>query len=317
MRAVKQKNIRELGKLNFMLKHRLLSGFLLFALSVALVFGHGLWAETLFVVLVAALICGALKEFFRLGEKISQHGYPILTMATGLLLLAAVVLEGHGRLSGAGGELFRVLLYTIFMGASFLLAFQARDLRTGIQGALFSFAGFFYLAWTLSWSAAIYYLQPENNLGYGLSSGPYLLLFSILVIKSGDIGGYILGMWTARRAQGNHKLVPRLSPKKSWEGLLGSLLFSPAAACLLLFALPAVFLHRGQPILSPMAAVLLGILAALVGLAGDLAESILKRAAEVKDSGETIPGMGGVLDLIDSLVLALPLFYVYLKTLLT
>jgi phosphatidate cytidylyltransferase len=126
-------------------------------------------------------------------------------------------------------------------------------------------------------------------------------LFLVLVTKSGDVGGYIIGTISAKILKGgNHKMIPSVSPKKSWEGFLGGLLFSifVAQCC-------ASFL----PTFSFYWLICLGFILYLGGVSGDLLESSFKRIMSVKDSGKILPGMGGILDLVDSLIINIPLFY--------
>ncbi|MEI6421978.1 MAG: phosphatidate cytidylyltransferase, partial [Lentisphaerota bacterium] len=145
----------------------------------------------------------------------------------------------------------------------------------------------------------------------GDSSGSYegrkLLLFLIAVTKSGDIGAYLVGVSSSKlMPRGNHKIIPSISPKKSWEGTIGGLVFSIAVAILMLGMLPPSC-HFTFTV-----AIFLGIILFIGGFAGDLAESALKRTAGVKDSGKIIPGIGGVLDLLDSLIINAPIFFLLL-----
>jgi phosphatidate cytidylyltransferase len=135
--------------------------------------------------------------------------------------------------------------------------------------------------------------------------GRSLLLYGILVIKSTDMGAYFTG-----RACGRHKLIPRISPAKTWEGVLGGVAAAVAVSCLMAWSYG--FTISGHP-LSLVDAVALGILLAVSGILGDLVESMLKRAADIKDSGSWLKGMGGILDVMDSLIFALPVLYLYLS----
>jgi phosphatidate cytidylyltransferase len=124
-------------------------------------------------------------------------------------------------------------------------------------------------------------------------------VFVILVISwCGDTGGYFAG-----RFFGKHKLYPRISPKKTWEGVAGGVAFAIGG----LFALRAGAL----PVLTPFDCVLMGSVFCLMGIVGDLGESMLKRAFNVKDSGWIMPGHGGLLDRIDSVLFVAPLVYGY------
>ena len=126
----------------------------------------------------------------------------------------------------------------------------------------------------------------------------WLVAGLLLVVKMGDIGAYFTGM-----LMGKHRLIPWLSPGKTVEGLLGGLVLGGVAG-LLLAVISSGSAPQNQ--LSITAGIVGGVLLTLSGALGDLAESLLKRAAEVKDSGRSIPGMGGVLDVLDSPLAAGP-----------
>ena len=128
--------------------------------------------------------------------------------------------------------------------------------------------------------------------------GPLWTLFALALVWVADSGAYLAGSrW------GRHKLAPRISPGKSWEGLFGGL-----AASLLLAVAATPLLHTGWDALPTL--LLLTAVTMLVSVAGDLFESMLKRHAGAKDSSDLIPGHGGVLDRVDSLLAALPVFVV-------
>jgi len=137
----------------------------------------------------------------------------------------------------------------------------------------------------------------------GGSAGAVLFLFSIFVVKMTDVGAYFTGL-----TFGQHKLIPWLSPKKTWEGLAGGILIAVLCSVVVgnllehagLIRLEGVVFRRG------IGLALFGLVMAIFSIAGDLAASLIKRDAAVKDSGDMIPGMGGVLDVIDSPLLAAP-----------
>ncbi|MDB5172459.1 MAG: hypothetical protein JWO87_2476 [Phycisphaerales bacterium] len=129
-------------------------------------------------------------------------------------------------------------------------------------------------------------------------TGSTMLILTILVVvKSTDIGAYFGG-----RALGRHKLIPWLSPGKTWEGLICGVLFAGLIGAILARHIP----HIHPP---PWEGFILGVVIGGVGQAGDLLESLMKRDAEVKDSGHVVPGFGGILDIIDSPLLAAPFAY--------
>ena len=151
--------------------------------------------------------------------------------------------------------------------------------------------GFIYLF------PALFILPIFSNVLEG--NHPWLLASVFILIWTSDTFAYLSG-----RFLGKNKLFERISPKKTWEGFLGGLLFTVAAAIILAYYLD--FLSTG-------AWIGLGILVAICGTLGDLFESAIKRNFKVKDSGSFIPGHGGILDRIDSLLLVLPLAYLYLS----
>ncbi|RYD37636.1 MAG: CDP-archaeol synthase [Verrucomicrobiaceae bacterium] len=135
-------------------------------------------------------------------------------------------------------------------------------------------------------------------------SGAFLLLWLLAVTKFTDMGAYIVGSMIGR-----HKMIPHVSPGKTWEGFGGALLFSQLAACGLYALFPehlAVFKSWGHVIF-------LGFLLSILAVIGDLAESVFKRSINAKDSGRMLPGIGGSLDLIDSICFTAPALYFYLK----
>jgi phosphatidate cytidylyltransferase len=124
-------------------------------------------------------------------------------------------------------------------------------------------------------------------------------VFLVLAISwCGDTGGYFAG-----RFFGRNKLYPRISPKKTWEGVVGGVVFATGGVF--------VVRHFGLPGLSPLECVGLGTVLCLAGVVGDLSESMLKRSFDVKDSGWIMPGHGGLLDRIDSVLFVAPLVYTY------
>lgn len=139
-----------------------------------------------------------------------------------------------------------------------------------------------------------------------LAQSKYLLLVLFITIWINDTGAYCVGSLTAKRAKGNHKMAPNISPNKSWEGLFGGFAFALAAGY--------VFYRIGW-IDSCWKSLIICLVIAIAGTFGDLMESKMKRAVGVKDSGVFLPGHGGVLDRFDSLLLATPMLYLILHIL--
>lgn len=150
--------------------------------------------------------------------------------------------------------------------------------------------------------------MPRLRLEVTGSSGALLLLFSVFVVKSTDMGAYFIGSLIGR-----NKLIQWLSPKKTWEGLFGGLLAAVVASLTIGYLLKyGGYLPLDNQLGGPsVTLIVFGLLAGITSVAGDLCASLLKRDAEVKDSGQTLPGMGGVLDVLDSPLLAAPVVWFF------
>ncbi len=136
-----------------------------------------------------------------------------------------------------------------------------------------------------------------------LEKGAWLMLWLVAVTKFSDMGAYITGSLV-----GKNKMIPHISPGKTWEGFFGGFAFTQLAACGLYALAPdqlSFFSGWGEVIV-------LGFILCAVAVVGDLAESVLKRSLVVKDSGATLPGIGGVLDLIDSICFTAPVFVLWM-----
>jgi phosphatidate cytidylyltransferase len=166
--------------------------------------------------------------------------------------------------------------------------------------------GFVYASVLFQFLTRIIFLDvgAAPAVGRVTDQGAFLLLWVIAVTKFTDMGAYLTGS-----AIGRHKMIPHISPAKTWEGFAGALAFAQLAACGLYALFPealAVLGGYGH-------VVALGLLLALLAVVGDLAESVVKRALDAKDSGRFLPGIGGSLDLIDSLCFTAPALFIYLQ----
>jgi phosphatidate cytidylyltransferase len=151
------------------------------------------------------------------------------------------------------------------------------------------------------------FIQKINFFPGTGEDGRFYVLYFILVTKLSDSGAYVVGSLIGR-----HKLVPRISPGKTWEGFGGAIVVSTAASLLFVH-----FLGHRMVGMTPLHAVILGIVLGSAAVIGDLIESLFKREAGVKDSGRLFPGIGGILDLLDSLLFNAPIMYLYLRHILT
>jgi len=235
----------------------------------------------LFSLLIGTVALFALWEFLSLyfpdTSSIRTKGLSCLLT----VLLLAVVHEGVPERLIVG--LLGIL--GIIMAGFFISPIVAKRRLPGWAAYIF---GILYVGLLLS-----HYILLRN-----LENGVALVFFVILVTWLSDTGGFFVG-----KTWGKLPLAPRLSPKKTIEGLLGGILFSVVGAILSQFTF-VPFFSLGQ-------CVMLGVGLALFGALGDLAESAIKRSVSVKDSGTMIPGHGGVLDRVDSLLFTGPAMYYY------
>lgn len=291
---------------------RTASGIVLLAVVIA-----AIWLQGPLLVLILALGAGlAAHEFFSIVRRAGyMPWYPAgLSLA---LLLALRGYLGGDFLSGTAhigpsvaAEVMVLVLVLFFALARQGLAWQGglRTVRsqTGSTGEVAAGSDRSpYLAWAdlgLTLAGALYTgglfgyapLLAAQVSGAG-GGGPFeWLLLVILGTAACDTGAYMVGSLIGR-----HKMIPHISPGKTWEGLAGGVLGAVIAAVLL----------SGLLNLSVPLAVILGVLVYAAAVSGDLCESLLKRAAGVKDSGHIMPGHGGILDRIDSILFVLPAVY--------
>ena len=283
-----------------MLSHRLKVAVPLIAVAVLALTLPGLSGQLLFALLALGFLGGSIYESFEL----SKAGCPGVmryrgsVMGFGAALLAAAWLSASRCDNWIAANLFMdTAIALAMMLCSFGILFQHKPDQEALNAfGRACFNALFY-CWMLVFLVKIYFLPGGH--------GPLFLGFLVCITKLGDIGAYFAGSTAGARLKGgSHKLAPLISPKKSWEGLAGGFLFSMAGAvvfrCFAGERLAAECMGRSFS-LGYLDVLSLGALAASVGLLGDLLESVVKRAASAKDSGN-IPGLGGVLDIVDSLV---------------
>src|ERR1700680_2530650 len=247
--------------------------------------------------LAALVLLLAMFEFFRLGEQCGFHGYRRWTMfcSVGIFYAqyAAGRVEQHSL--GSGVELVRNtaglisvegVLLVFAMGAAWIGVVSRRPVAEVLPAVSVSAAALLMLALPFS------YLVRLQEIEWGRR----WVLFTLFLVWTGDMAAYFVG-----RAFGRVPMAPVLSPKKTWEGAVGNLVGS---------LLVAVGFVRWLP--ADLAGLLLvAALANIAGQAGDLIESAYKRGAGAKESGGLLPGHGGMLDRIDSLVFAAPVVWCY------
>ena len=284
-----------------MLKYRIASGITMGAILLTSIFVEGLIGSLAFILLNSIFLAGGLKEFFGMTEKIGLKGFAKMTIFVGLLSFFSIAIPA---VTGFKNPLpISELLIIIFIIIGFLRVFN-EDHKEGLARLFVSIAGLIYIGWTLTFVGKIYFISGNEM------NGRYLVLYLVAVTKSSDIGAFFTGTISHKILPGgNHKIAPKLSPGKSWEGFIGGVAASIGVAFLLKDLIGPQMTVNGVVVIDTMTAIITGAAFATLGFIGDVAESALKRASGKKDSGSTIPGMGGVLDVVDSLTLVSPLFY--------
>jgi len=255
-------------------------------------------------IVMVLLAASAQLEFYALMKHKDMPSFKRTGTAVGIALISSTFLM-HGPFARVS-ETARIDEAVLILGIIAVFARQLcqKDKGRPIAAIGVTLLGILYVPFLMNFITrlAIEWDQGESSLH--LDRGSQILVFyAIAIIKLSDVGAYFTG-----RAFGRHKLSPRFSPNKTWEGLLGGIVFSLVASvgyCLFfkesLGVIPFPLKH----------AVILGIVLPLAGVMGDISESLLKRASEVKDSSSLVPGVGGILDVLDSLLFGMPVFYLY------
>ena len=258
--------------------------------------------------LIMLLNVAGLLEFYGMVNANGLPRFKWLGLAGGVTLVGTLFVYLSGLAKQQLGEPTTGGAAELELGifAVLLLALLGRRVFAHPAAPSFSMVGHtmlgvLYVSWLLGFLLKIYFFAAPD--GAGFDAG-YCLLFFILVTKCSDIGAYSLGSLIGR-----HKMIPSVSPGKTWEGFVGAILLSTAAAMVMAHYWGAGRL--GGMTLGHAAA--LGPVLAVGAVIGDLVESVFKRDSGVKDSGSFFPGIGGILDLLDSLLFNAPLMFLYLR----
>ena len=263
-----------------MLYKRVLSGLLFLP-----IFYLFTWKLPLIYFLALVMVAAVLGqyEFYRMAQARGIRSSAFLGSALGAL----VILDAYRPLiPTAGAFLLGVCLLAIMVAR----LFSARPVEGAIEDVSATFMGIVYVALLFSFQVSI-------RAG---SDGRQWLVFLYFIIWASDIGAYSIGI-----PFGRHRLYEKISPKKSIEGLIGALAASAGMALLCQWWF--------MPSINTGSVVGIALALAAAGTVGDLVESLFKRAAGVKDSGTIIPGHGGILDRMDSMLFAAPVLYYYLR----
>jgi phosphatidate cytidylyltransferase len=281
---------------------RLLSTAILWGVVLGGMFsGSKLVSDYVFIIFMTVLAVVGLLEFYGLVEKEGMVCFKRLGILGGVVLMVGTFLKFQGAFGLNQGPArvndFETIVLILFVLGLCFRQFLSRSNTKGILAISTTIFGLLYVPWLLNFMQKVYFFP-------GISEhGKYYVLYFILVTKFSDTGAYLVGSLI-----GKHKMIPRISPGKTWEGFGGAIVVSTGAS--VLFAWLA---GERLPGMTWTHAVILGVILSTTAVVGDLIESIFKREAGVKDSGSFFPGIGGILDLLDSLLFNAPLMYLYLR----
>ncbi len=244
--------------------------------------------------LIALIVALTLRELYALIRRMGHQPIESIGIAGGVAIaLSPLYLEKFGV---GPGEVLALTSIALAIG---ILKFRSTDHR--VDSFAWSVFGVVYVAFLLHFLVRIILIATPHA-----ATGLALCLWLIAVSKFCDVGALLSGM-----AFGKHKMAPVISPKKTWEGAIGGVLISAGIGAGIAHFAATYFPASFTPLIAAAAALPIAVLA----IVSDLIESLIKRRANAKDSGATIPGIGGIFDLSDSLILTAPAGYIIFQLL--
>ncbi len=283
---------------------RLITTVILWTMVIAALFSSQRWiSDGSFILILVLLATTGLAEFYGFVEKRGLACFKWCGLVGGVLLMVGTFLHLTGHLgiynTPSRANDFETGFLILFVLGLCVRQLVSRTNTSGILAISTTLFGLMFVPWLLDFIQKINFFPGVD--------GKFYVLYFILVTKFSDMGAYLVGSLIGR-----HKMIPRISPGKTWEGFGGAILVSTSAS------LAFVHFFRGHMFgMNPLHAVILGIILSSTAVIGDLIESLFKREAGTKDSGNFFPGIGGILDLLDSLLFNAPIMYLYLRHILT
>lgn len=255
------------------------------------------------VVLCTVASCAAQYELYGMLQRLGHRPFVRLGVTLGGLLIVVPYVTrewlNSDPLALNVKEGMESALIAITIVACCLRVMRERTGANRMETLIATVFGLVYIPFMMFFFVRILWLGGDNE-----TTGIMFAVWLLVAAKFCDVGALLVGSMIGR-----HKLAPSMSPAKTWEGAIGGVIVA-AGMCA---ALVAVFRDLFPPQFTPLLAGLLAIPPAIVSITSDLIESVIKRMAGVKDSGKTIPGIGGAFDLVDSLILAVPVGFLLLR----
>ncbi|MEI6085552.1 MAG: CDP-archaeol synthase [Verrucomicrobiota bacterium] len=275
---------------------RLISSIVLWGIMLAVIFWLPPAGLYIFLNLV---ITRAVWEFYVICEAKGLRTYKVWgAIATVALISGSWFFYGQHNREQLSYD-FDILILLVFILGVFIRQFPQKDNPIGIETMSVTIFGLLYVAWLGNFITRVNFVSDQ---------GRFFVMLLVVVTKFTDIGAYLTGSTIGR-----HKMTPRISPKKTWEGTFGGIAFAVGGAVMCLYWPHQLSEGMRAAGMNLTHALVLGLLLGVAAVIGDLAESLVKREAGIKDSSTILPGHGGALDLVDSLLFTAPLLYVYIR----
>jgi phosphatidate cytidylyltransferase len=293
------------SKVQVFLRRSVSTLFLWAVVLCAMFSSNRIISDGVFVLLVATLALTGLVEFYGMVQKRGLACFKYCGLIGGGLLMIGTFLNVTGHIGTQGSPArvndFETSFLILFVLGLCVRQFLAKDNSAGITAIAVTLLGLMYVPWLLNFIQKINFFP-----GLG-GDGKFYVFYFILLTKFSDMGAYLVGSLI-----GKHKMIPRISPGKTWEGFGGAIVVSTGASLAFVH-----FFGSHMHGMNTLHAIILGVILSSTAVIGDLIESLFKREAGVKDSGKFFPGIGGILDLLDSLLFNAPIMYLYLRHILT
>src|SRR5690349_9452074 len=263
---------------------RLGSSLLLWAVVLGGLFsGNRLVSDYVFLAIMVLLATAGMIEFYDMARKRELVCFKGWGIVGGVLLMVGTFLHCTGKLglhrTPADANDFETGFLILFVLGLCVRQFVSRSNTAGILAISTTLFGLMYVPWLLNFIQKINFFPGINE------NGKFYVLYFILVTKFSDTGAYAVGSLI-----GKHKMIPRISPGKTWEGFGGAIVVATGASLVY-----SHFLADRMPGMTPLHAIILGVILSSTAVIGDLIESLFKREAGLKDSGNFFPGIGGIL----------------------
>lgn len=273
---------------------RIISSIVLWSVFIGSIY---LWKMTVTVWLITLVAVMAQNEIYNMAKNLGWKAYRVYGLVIGGCLPLATHYEDFLH-ETTGGVVDESTVMAVGFTVCALVGMRTREIRDNFQRIGGTFIGILLIPYMLAFYIRIVTLFPDINVGMAVA------FWAVVVAKFSDVGGLLVGRWL-----GKNKMAPKISPGKTWEGFFGGILTSALLGFLAVLLLRDLFPHNFTPGVATLCALPIAAMATL----SDLIESVIKRQAAVKDSGKSIPGIGGAFDLVDSLLLSAPVAFLILS----